>query len=127
MSLVDVIMQKQNIFTYEPASQDQINEAEKELNVVFSEEYINYVSELGVAIFDGHELTGLCNGKRLDVVSVTREQRKYNDFVPNDLYVVECLDIDGIVIWQDSSGNIYQTGPGFIFKKIHDSLIDYIK
>lgn len=127
MSLTDIIKQRNPVFTYAPIPQDCIHQAEKELNVIFSAEYSNYVAEFGVAIFDGHELTGLCDGKRLDVVHITQEQRTFNKLVPNDWYVVECLDIDDIVIWQDSEGVVYATTPNSKPKKIANSLSEYIK
>ena len=36
------------------------------------------------------------------------------------------LDIDGVVIWQDGSGKIYQTVPGGGRTFIADSLSEYI-
>ena len=56
-----------------------------------------------------------------------QEQRAFNKFVPHDWYVVECLDIDGIVIWQDSKGAVYATTPNSEPKKIANSLFEYIK
>lgn len=126
MDLVNIIKQKQDAFIYAPASREQIYRAEKDLDVIFSEEYTNYISEFGVAIFDSHELTGICDGKRLDVVSITKEQRKYNSFVPNDLYVIECLDIDGIVIWQNTKGEIYQSIPNGKMMKVSNNIAEYI-
>lgn len=42
------------------------------------------------------------------------------------MYVIENLDIDGIVIWQDTKGAIYEMQNGK-YKKINKSLADYIK
>lgn len=53
---------------------------------------------LGIAVFAGHELTGICDMKRLDVVRNTFNQRELNLFVPKDWYVIETLDIDRVVI-----------------------------
>lgn len=126
MSLVDVIKQRDIAFTFAPMSQEYIQQAEGALNVSFSEEYANYLAEFGVAIFDGHEFTGLCDGKRLDVVKITQKQRELNNLVPNDWYVIEEADIDGIVIWQNAAGEVYQTLPGRSGVKIADSLSEYI-
>lgn len=80
----------------------------------------------GIAVFAGHELTGICDRKRLDVVRNTFNQRELNLFIPKDWYVIETLDIDGVVIWQDGSGKIYQTVPGGRRILIADSLREYI-
>ncbi len=99
MRLINIIESKTNVTTFSANSKEKIQQAEVALNVKFADEYVGYIEKYGIAIFDGHELTGLCDGKRLDVVQITKEQRELDPFVPYDWYVVECLDIDGIVIW----------------------------
>lgn len=127
MSLIDLIKQGDVSFIFAPMTKEQIGQAEKELNVGFSKEYADYVAAFGVAIFDGHEFTGLCDGKRLDVVRITQEQRKLNKNIPDDWYVVECIDVDGIVIWQSSEGTVYASVPNSEAKKIANSISEYLK
>lgn len=74
----------------------------------------------------GHELTGVCDIPRLNVVNVTVEAREYNPLVPLEWYVVEEAHIDGIMIWQSQTGEIYQSQPGVTPEKIADSLADYL-
>lgn len=126
MTLLELIDLFENKITLTPASDAQIMQAECDLNLKFSDEYKNYLKRYGVAIFDGHELTGLCNGKRLDVIRVTKEQRRLVSHISNEWYVVECLNIDQIVIWQDVSGNVYQTSPVYGCIKIANTLAEYI-
>lgn len=113
--------------SYGNASTLQIKEAEEELSLHFSDEYNKYLIAFGCAEYNGHELTGICKFPRLDVVKVTIEERKLNDNIPNNLYVIEQAHIDGIVIWQDENGYIYQTVGNSEPIKIFDSLIDYLK
>lgn len=127
MSLIDMIKQGDVSFTFAPMTKEQIAQAEKELNVVFSKEYADYVAVFGVAILDGHEFTGLCNGKRLDVVRITQEQRKLNKNIPGNWYVVECVDVDGIVIWQSTEGTVYAAVPNSEAKKIANSISEYLE
>lgn len=108
------------------ASQEQIAEAQKTLGLEFSCEYNEYLSELGIATFDGHELTGICSSKRLSVVDVTISEREKNPNTPADWYVIEQANIDGIVIWQSGAGEIYQTMPGASPMKLCNSLSEYI-
>ena len=57
----------------------EIAEAEKELEIKFAKDYHEYLKKIGIACFDGHELTGLTNTDRLNVVSVTKELRKQSE------------------------------------------------
>lgn len=126
MSITELIRGKDGVVTYSPATRESINQAEKELQLSFAKDYVEYVMAFGIAIFDGHEFTGICDGKRLDVVRNTKEQRGLNSFVPMDWYVIECLDIDGIIIWQDKTGKIYQTAPKGTMTLVSESLAKYL-
>lgn len=109
------------------ASKEQIQNAEDSLALNFSKEYKEYLSEYGAASIFGHEFTGICNVERLDVVVVTQEELQNNQKVPNDLYVVEQVNIDGIVIWQSRTGAVYQSQPNKKPVKICNSLYQYIE
>ena len=80
----------------------------------------------GLACFAGHEFTGLTTTKRLNVVSVTKEQRSLFGEAVSAWYVIEEAHIDGIVIWQDAAGAVYQTMPNSQAEKIADSLAEYL-
>ena len=105
----------------------EIKKAEKMLKVVFAREYVEYVHEYGFVTYHGHELTGLCQSKRLNVVNVTIEERENNPDVPHNLYVIEQTHIDDIVIWQDESGMIFQTARQGKPRKIEKSLKEYLQ
>lgn len=106
-------------------SQDEINRTENILGVKFAEEYIEYLLECGVASADGHEFTGICKSKRLNVVDVTKEElAKVEDF-PEGAYVVEQAHIDGVVIWQIQDGTIYMSQNKKV-QWVSNSLYDYI-
>lgn len=105
---------------------EEIKNAEQQLGIEFAPDYKCYLKEIGLACFDGHELTGICKSARLNVVDVTISQRElYHEAY--SWYVVEETNIDGIVIWQDEIGEIYQTGPGCQSKKIFNSMREYIQ
>ena len=84
-----------------------------------------WLKEIGLACFDGHELTGLTNTDRLNVVSVTKELRKQSEEISALWYVVEDVGLDGIIIWQNSDGALYATAPYTNAKKVADSLSEY--
>ncbi len=110
-----------------PVDSDLISSAEKELGVIFSPEYMEYLKEFGAASYYGHELTGICKSSRLNVVDVTITERENNPIVPKNWYVIEQANIDGIVIWQAETGEIYQTAPNAVPLKLYDSLGEYIE
>lgn len=103
----------------------EIAEAEKELGIKFAKDYHEYLKKIGLACFAGHELTGLTNTDRLNVVSVTKELRKQSEEICALWYVVEDVGLDGIIIWQNSDGALYATAPYTNAKMVADSLAEY--
>lgn len=126
MRIVDIIKSLPDYIGSNGRSKADIIYAEEQLNTSFSPEYTQYLQQIGLAAFDGRELTGLCKDKRLNVVDVTLEERSRNQGVPATLYVVEQTNMDGIVIWQSQNGEIYQTSPNAPCKKVYSSLSDYL-
>lgn len=106
-------------------SNDEIKKAEERLGVRFAEEYKEYLRECGAATADGHEYTGICKAKRLDVVLVTEKERSAELEISDSAYVVEQTHMDGIVIWQTTDEAIYQSHENS-FKKINNSLAEYV-
>ena len=121
------LKKKEGFVCFGPVSKDEIEQAEKQLGLVFAKEYRDYLGEMGVFSIMGHEFTGICKSKRLNVIDVTATEKRNNPLVPNHLYAVEQTNMDGIVIWQDASGAVYQTSPGTEPIKICDSLQEYIE
>ncbi|MBR5970385.1 MAG: SMI1/KNR4 family protein [Lachnospiraceae bacterium] len=103
-----------------------ITEAEEELGIVLADDYRECLSLYGAVSGNGHELTGICNTSRLNVVEVTKEERELRNDIPVEWYVIEQLHIDGVVIWQSCDQSIYQAVPGHEPEKIHDDLFSYI-
>ncbi len=75
---------------------------------------------------DGIELTGIAKSEHRNVVSLTQKERELNPKVPNTMYVVENTCVDGIMIWQDTEGVVYQTTPNTQPVKVASSLYEYI-
>ena len=109
-----------------PDDISSIDKAEAELELSFSEDYKALAAQYGAISYRGHHLSGISPFPGNDVVALTKENRSYNSAVPMNLYVIEEAHIDGIVIWQDSSGRVYQTQPSIEPKQIFDCLYDYI-
>lgn len=125
-SMISVIKDKPDYVGSNGRNESAIAQAEKSLNNHFAADYREYLLEVGLASFDGHELTGICNSKRLNVVDVTLAERSITPGIPQNWYVLEEANIDGIVIWQNSIGEIFQTQPGRETIKLADSICDYL-
>ena len=108
------------------ASEEQIAQAEQALSLRFAEDYRQYVRAFGVASAAGHELTGICASKRLNVVEVTLAQRSIFPALPSHWYVLEEANIDGIVLWQNAAGEVYQAQPGVLPEKLAGSICEYL-
>ena len=124
--IVKLIQTQPDLYVMKGATEEAIKNAELELELKFAADYRQYVTAFGAVSYECHELTGVCNSKRLNVVDVTIKERSRID-VPGDWYVLEQASIDGIVIWQDASGAVYQTSPGSKQKRVCKSLAAYIE
>ncbi len=109
MKIKEVLERKDDLLSGEPAKEIDIKKAEKELNLHFAKEYKEYLLEYGVVAYSGHEITGIVDDVRMNVVSVTQKQKKKSKEIPEDFYVIEVTNIDGIIVWQNSKGMIYST------------------
>lgn len=126
MSLVEKLKNCEDALLGKGVTNELIEKAEKNLNTIFSKEYKEYLEKYGVAAVDGHELTGLCKIERVNVINVTEEQRKYNSGIDRSWYVIEETHIDGIVIWQDPDGRVYQTSLNGKEEMIADSIEHFL-
>ena len=78
---------------------------------------------------NGHSLTGISNSKQLDVVENTLREKKIDNRISDDLYVIENTTMDGIIIWQTKNRMIYEssfTGIRIICKSLSDYLENYV-
>lgn len=126
-SIVEVLKSLPDYCGSNGRTEEVIVEAERTLSVTFSKDYHQYLKAIGLALFNGHELTGLTDIARLNVVVVTEEQRALFEIIPSSWYVIEEANIDGIVIWQDEYGSVYQTAPFSNPVKIAESLVEYVQ
>lgn len=124
--IIEVINSLPELLPLKAATPMQITDAELQLRVSFSDEYKEYLSAFGAIMADGIELSGIAKSEHRSVVSLTKKEWELNPKVPHTMYVVENTCVDGIIIWQDTTGEVYQTYPNHTPKKIADSLQDYI-
>lgn len=115
-----------DLFAGKGATPSQIAEAEQALGVKFAEDYRKCLLEFGIFAFNGHELTGISTAPRINVVDTTRRQREYNAEIASDWYTIEEANIDGITIWQEGSGTVYEVVTGNKPVKLANSLSEYL-
>lgn len=125
MSIVETIRNVPKLYHVKGCTDQQILEAEKDLNLKFSKEYIDYVKEFGAISFYGTEWTGLNIDGYLNVVQSTKQERDLNVSFPKDCYVIENEGIDGIIIASNENGTIYSIHYENV-EKICNSLSEYL-
>lgn len=106
-NILETIKRLKNAMFLSPASNAEVEQAEKTLQLKFAPEYKEYVLNFGVATAQGVELTGITNSPRLSVVSVTERERSLSG-IPQNMYVVNCSDVENSVVLQDETGTIYE-------------------
>ena len=74
-SSIDVLASLRGFVQLGGVTSEDIAAAENELCVVFAEEYSEYLATYGVVSCNGHELTGICQSPRLNVVEATKAER----------------------------------------------------
>lgn len=125
MSLWDKVVNNNILKNAEGADIKSVRDAEKMLGVQFSDEYIDFLLHVGACIYQNHYIIGISQFPDMKVVEVTMEARGLNR-VPQGWYVIEDAGIDGIMVWQDKTGAVFQTKPGADPVRIAESLKDYV-
>lgn len=125
--IIDVIYGLENLLPLKPASIEAIENIEIELALPLAEEYKEYLLKYGAIMADDVELTGVAKSQNRDVVQVTQREWAANRKIKHNLYVVENVGIEGIIIWQDGSGKIYESSPNSSAKQIANSLAEYLE
>lgn len=136
--LIKMMQEMPNLLHTITVSISTIQECENKLGLKFSLEYIEYLQKLGKYDAGGDEFTGIYFSKYKNkviesVVQETLDERaianEYGYTIPDDFYLIHNLGIGGILIWQNTKGEIYQTIRGLSSaespKKIYDSMYDY--
>ena len=127
LNIIETINNLEKLLFLSPATDEEVKAAERDLGVKFADEYIEYVKTFGVITAKGIELTGITISDRLSVVAATVREKDLNKNILDNMYVVENVAIDGIIILQDETGTIYSATPGKYPEKIFGSLSEYIK
>ena len=123
ISIIEKLPEMQYSF---PASEEDIIKAEKELNVVFADEYKKYLLTFGAVQSDIIAISGIIDDEDYNVVNLTKRLKLSNKNIPDNFYVIEDVGVDGLVIWQSVDGTIYQSIPTSKPVKIFASLSEFL-
>ena len=109
------------------ATLERIAKVEEKLKVKFAKDYVEFLMKVGACIYNGHEIVGICDYSDMCVENLTLIERQLLKESNQCLYAIENTHIDGIIIWQNSEGQILQTAPNAKQITICNSLEEYIK
>ena len=123
----ELLKGKEDFVSVKGAEDAEIEAAESALSLTFAEDYKKYLAEFGAASADGHEYTGIIKSPRLHVVDVTKKAKERNPHAVGKFYVIEECLIDSIIVWQSSTGEIFQSVGDSVLVKVYDSLADYFR
>jgi len=104
----------------------QIREAQNKLDLIFPQEFVDYVKKYGSISFFGTEWTGLNVIGYLNVVEATQNQFKNNPYFPKHFFVIENLEIDDIVVAVNEDGQVFEI-QNSIRTKICENLLEYLE
>ncbi|MCL2603159.1 MAG: SMI1/KNR4 family protein [Defluviitaleaceae bacterium] len=125
-SIIETLKNFSDLLSLSAVQESEITNAETKLSLKFAPEYREYISEFGAVAGNGHELTGILKSERLNVINATMKEWGLNPLAPRNLYVVENPAIDGIIIWQNADGEIFQSSPNSAPRVIASSLANYL-
>lgn len=128
MSKIEKIINRlSNLIALKPACPADILNVELELALPLAADYKEYLLKFGAVLADDIELTGIAKSKHRNVILVTKREWEANNKMERNMYVIENVGIDGIVVWQDGSGKVYESRPNYGATKIADSIVEYLE
>ena len=126
MCVIDKIKNIPSVTFVGLTMESDILDAEIKLGLEFPQEYLNYLRTFGSIELCGHELTGLGVEGKLNVVTATDMERSINKYMPKDMFVLENIDIKGVVIVMDTDGSVYLLQHEAL-RKVSNSLSEYLE
>lgn len=116
---------KRKMFTGS-VSLELIANAENELGTSIAPEYKEILKQYGSLCVKGEEFLGIdCDN--YDLVKATNEARKNNKNFPLDMYVIENTAIDGILIVQNGTGELFSYQPNGKLQHVATCMDEYLQ
>lgn len=127
--IIKIIESLENLCEPHPANIEQVEEAQRILGVKFADDYTQLLLKHGPLVAKGIELLGIADPKfeYINVVPNTLREYEYDKTAPKNMYVIEDIGIDGLLIWQDQTGAVYgKMRFDTELEKLSNSLAEYI-
>lgn len=116
---------KRKLFTGSVSSELIVN-AENELGISIAPEYKEVLKKYGSLCVKGEEFLGIdCDN--YDLVKATNEARKNDKNFPLDMYVIENTAIDGILIVQNFTSELFSYQPNGKLQNVATCLDEYLQ
>lgn len=127
--IIEMLKGVENLRFTKPATIEEISAAEQKLGLKFADDYIKCLLHYGVVFLESIDLMGITDVKYASVVHNTIQEKSFDchSQVPSNMYVIENVGIDGLLVWQDESGVVYHTLPWQEPEKYANSLAEYIE
>lgn len=106
-NIVEKIKSIPGLSAIEGCTKEQLQEAQEALDILFPDEYMDYVREFGCIDFGSIEWTGLNIKGRLNTVTATKQEMDVNVFFPKGYFVLENLGIDAKHVIVNEKGEVY--------------------
>ena len=106
-------------------STDLIHNAENELGLKLSKEYKDVLQKYGSLCIKGEEFLGIDNDN-YDIVKATKDARINDSNFPLDAYVIENTAIEGILIIQKDTCELFTYQPNGQLQPLSDTLKEYL-
>lgn len=126
MDIIQIIKNLKGLKSLGGATAEEISQAQKKLGVNFATDFKEYVKEHGAISALNMELFGVSKHARLDTASITLEERAMREDFPADMYVIENVGMEGVLILQNEKGEVFEIAPHQKAKKIYNSLAGYL-
>jgi hypothetical protein len=106
-------------------STDLIHNAENELGLKLSKEYKDVLQKYGSLCIKGEEFLGIDNDN-YDIVKATKDARINDSNFPLDAYVIGNTAIEGILIIQKDTCELFTYQPNGQLQPLSDTLEEYL-
>jgi len=126
-NIISIIKKLPEMESFAPVNNETIKIVEEKLNVKFAEDYKEYLLTFGAVCSDIIGISGICDESYMNVLDLTLDAKSVNEQVPQNFYVIEDVGVDGLVIWQDETGAIYQSIPNRPPENIYNTLSEYLE
>lgn len=126
-NIIEVADNLERLRPTEPATPEQIAEAEKKLGLKFADDYKELLSKYNFLYAKNIEIYGISDEKTEDTVKVTLYMRENDYAAPKNMYVIENVGVDGWLTWQAEDGTVYYKAPWEEPQKTADSLAEHIE